>query len=966
MSELSGNSSLTSEGSSPVLEAEAAVDSFRELSDETSGSCALDHEEGLCDGECDSSCRKDQATKDEKIFVTVRLRPFNAKEIANQDVSIWECPDDKTVVCLYSRSDRSNFPQSYVFDQVFRAETRTEEVYKRGAKDVILSALTGKNATIFAYGQTCSGKTYTMNGITENAADDIFNHIKQHDDYIFLLKFSALEIYNEVVSDLLKPDKGPLRIMDDREKGTVIQRLREEIIKDKDQLCNLLAVCGARRQVGETALNDISSRSHQIIRLMIESSPRAMTAKGPIKSLIATLNFVDLAGSERVSLTHSEGTTLKEGCYINRSLLTLSTVIRKLSDPNRSKAAHIPYRESKLTRILSNALGGNARTAIICTMSSSNKHLEQTRNTLFFASYAKDVTNRAQVNVVISDTDLIKQLKKEVALLETQLRRSSIASQNSFDAILQDKELQIQKMEDEMAKAFKQRDLAQSQLNDFQEKMEGADLARKQASNFAAEFQGPLSSIANGHSSSRTLSIETNGRNIELHDNSFNSLYRNESLQQSWNDVELQLPQIPATSASAILLDEIYKLEHLQNELAQDADRALEAVQKEVECLCLTQTDMNQEAAMNVAKLQSEINDIYESRTTGASAKGATHRKEINEFCSLKEDIQRVACKDVRKVGDADTIEKMLVDMQIKFADFGADQQNEAISNTGLCVSEVLEQPLDMQSTLSINANMQSQAEESIRSVYAYVSDMKERISKLQYQKQLLVHRVLELERNGSADEDAPISAPTSPERWKSEFHSKQKQIFELWDMCHVSIIHRSQFYLLFRGDPADAIYMEVELRRLRWMQSNHFATNSKRTPGFRGGEQVASPTTSIRVLKKERELIVKYLNTRLTAMEREEMYKQWSIPLNAKQRRAKLSYMVWTNYQDEGHIKMSAELVARLVALWNRSRPLSKEMFQLSLSPPSNNDKTWFRWSPVSNLFGIRNAWNPAHRGFV
>eukprot|EP00250_Pteridium_aquilinum_P009122 c18455_g1_i1 orf=599-1855(+) len=418
MTELSGDSTITSDGSSPA-EMEATGDSACFCRDSSDESGMYPQEGEVCAGDADSVdswMDRGGRAKDEKILVTVRIRPLNSKEIANHDFSIWDCPDEKTVACLYSRSDRSNFPQSYVFDRVFRAETTTKQVYEGGAKDVTLSALTGKNATIFAYGQTCSGKTYTMNGITENAADDIFSHIKQHDDYIFLLKFSAMEIYNEVVSDLLKPDTGPLRIMDDRERGTVIERLREEIVKDKDHFRSLLAVCEARRQVGETALNDISSRSHQIIRLTIESSPRAMTDEGPIKSLIAVLNFVDLAGSERVSLTHSEGTTLKEGCYINRSLLTLSTVIRKLSDSNRSKAAHVPYRESKLTRILRNALGGNARTAIICTMSSSNKHLEQTRNTLFFASFAKEVTNRAQVNVVISDKDLIKQLKKEVAL----------------------------------------------------------------------------------------------------------------------------------------------------------------------------------------------------------------------------------------------------------------------------------------------------------------------------------------------------------------------------------------------------------------------------------------------------------------------------------------------------------------------------------------------------------------------
>ncbi|KAI5079403.1 hypothetical protein GOP47_0004882 [Adiantum capillus-veneris] len=946
MSELSVcDSTLTSDGSS--MEVETTNDSAcmcRDSSDDTGRYQAMDSEVICTD-------RKGTA-KDEKIYVTVRLRPLSSKEIANDHYSIWECPDDETVACLYSRSDRSNFPQSYVFDQVFKAERTTQEVYERGARDVALSALTGKNATIFAYGQTSSGKTYTMKGITEYAADDIFNHIKQHDHHIFLLKFSAMEIYNEVLSDLLKPESGPLRIMDDRERGTVIEKLREEIVKDKNHLLRLLEVCEARRQTGETALNDISSRSHQIIRLTIESSPRAM-AEGPVKSLIAVLNFVDLAGSERVSFTHSEGTTLKEGCYINRSLLTLSTVIRKLSDPNRSKAAHVPYRESKLTRILRNALGGNARTAIICTMSSSNKHLEQTRNTLFFASYAKEVTNRAQVNVVISDKDLIKQLKKEVALLEAQLRRSSMSSQNSYDALLQEKDLQIERMQEEMGKAIKQRDSAESELVSFRKQVQDAEQAMVQDPKVVDAAQVPLPSLINGYAANGKLHIEANGyhKSGDLWRSSSDLKSRNGTVQQPWNEIKAHVPSKLVTSASAILLDEIYKLEHLQNELAQDANRALEAVQKEVECLCLTQTDMNQEAAMSVAKLQLEINEIYESRTTGASTKGLSD----NVF-SLKEDIQRAASKDLNKVGDADTIEKMLTQMQIDTPDFqlpalASPHHNKVIhSNIGDSGIMDLGQACDYATT-------PAQAEESIRSVYAYVTEMKERISKLQYQKQLLVHRVLELERNGNTDEDAAgivTSTPTSPERWKSEFSEKRKAIFQLWDICHVSIIHRSQFYLLFHGDPADAIYMEVELRRLMWLKEHNGMANSNKS--HLRGEQISSPASSMRAVRRERESIVKHLNTRLTASEREEIYRQWGIPLNAKQRRVRLANMVWTNHADEVHVQMSAELVANIIALWNRSGPVSKEMFQLSLSPASN-ERTRFRWSPIATLFGLGNT---------
>nr|AMS24222.1 kinesin 7-IIa protein [Marsilea vestita] len=879
----------------------------------------------------DSWCDRIGSSNEEKINVSVRIRPLNSKEISNNDYPVWDCTDLKTITCLYTRPDR-NYPQSYVFDRVFRQENGTREVYEKGAKEVTLSALSGKNATIFAYGQTCSGKTYTMNGITEYAADDIFNYIKQHDDHVFLIKFSALEIYNEVATDLLNPGSGPLRIMDDPERGTVIEKLVEEIVKDKDHLLSLLSICEDHRQVGETVMNDISSRSHQIIRLTIERSSRVVCDERPGKSLVAALNFVDLAGSERASLTHSEGTTLKEGCYINRSLLSLSTVIRKLSDPNRPRSTHIPYRESKLTRILSNALGGNARTAIICTMSLSNRHFEQTRNTLFFASCAKEVTTRAQVNVVISDKDLIKQLKKEVALLEAQLRRSSVSSQNSVDSMLMEKDLQIRKMKDELDKAFRQRDSALSEL----------DVCRKERDEFRRQSFGVIHTPSPTAAASDRHMFGRQSYDAQRKSSRWKEPTANELRQQPLEDIKSRFAEKQVTQASAVLLEEIYKLEHLQSELAKDANRALEVVQKEVECLCLTQTDMNQEAAQSVAKLQAEINEIYESRVTGA--KGALSDEENRKFCSLKEDIQRIASEENLRTGDAETIQDMLQDMRIALGELAITSGQESSTQNGATHTN---------GEFIIDGFTPPEAQESIRSVYAYVTDMKERINKLQYQKQLLLHRVMDLESNGGTVGDAEtmaITLPTSPEKWKSEFQTKQKQIFELWDICYVSIIHRSQFYLLFRGDPADAIYIEVELRRLTWLKDNQCVTN-KSPVAFLRGEQLSSPASSLRALKRERESMVRYLNTRLSAAQREEVYKQWGIPLDTKQRKMKLANMIWTNWEDEQHIKMSAELVARLVTLWNRNGPVSKEMFQLSFTPPTNERST-FR---LSNLFSFR-----------
>ncbi|KVI06504.1 hypothetical protein Ccrd_015148, partial [Cynara cardunculus var. scolymus] len=429
---------------------------------------------------------QESSVQEEKIFVAVRLRPLNEKEIAKGDASDWECINTTTIVFKNNISERSMYPNAYTFDRVYRCDSSTKQVYEEGVKGIALSVLNGINCKY-----TSSGKTYTMSGITEYAITDIYDYISKHNDREYVLKFSAIEIYNECVRDLLDPDGTPLRLLDDPEvrhkrcsivlkdlwfqKGTVVEKLTEANLRDCSHLKELIYVCEAERQIGETALNEMSSRSHQILRLVVEStcreyrgdhSGRTLTATVFLdvntrinKQLVTVQNFVDLAGSERASQTLAAGARLKEGCHINRSLLTLGTVIRKLS---KGGNGHIPYRNSKLTRILQSSLGGNAKTAILCTVCPAHSHLEQSRNTLLFASCAKHVNTNAQVNVVMSDKALVKQLQQELARLESELRMSPAS--NGSTSIIKDMEFQIEKMEKEIEELTQQRDLAQSRL----------------------------------------------------------------------------------------------------------------------------------------------------------------------------------------------------------------------------------------------------------------------------------------------------------------------------------------------------------------------------------------------------------------------------------------------------------------------------------------------------------------------
>ncbi|KAL9445921.1 hypothetical protein AB3S75_013743 [Citrus x aurantiifolia] len=404
------------------------------------------------------------AGQEERILVFVRLRPLNEKEYARNDVSDWECINNNSIVFKNSLLERSVYPPAYTFDRVFGCECPTRQVYEEAAKEVTLAVVNGINSTFFAYGQTSSGKTYTMGGITEYAIQDIYDYIDTHQEREFVLKFSAMEIYNESVRDLLSTDSTPLRLLDDPEKGTVVERLTEETLTDMSHLMELLAVCEAQRQIGETALNETSSRSHQILRLTIESSAREYLGAGNSSILSASVNFVDLAGSERASQTLNAGARLKEGSHINRSLLTLGTVIRKLS---KGRNAHIPYRDSKLTRILQNSLGGNARTAIICTMSPARSHVEQSRNTLLFASCAKEVATNAQVNVVMSDKALVKQLQKELARLENEMKNLQSTPKKCDFTLLKEKEQVIEEMDRQIRELTTERDLAKSRVDNL-------------------------------------------------------------------------------------------------------------------------------------------------------------------------------------------------------------------------------------------------------------------------------------------------------------------------------------------------------------------------------------------------------------------------------------------------------------------------------------------------------------------
>ncbi|PON73206.1 Kinesin-like protein [Parasponia andersonii] len=315
--------------------------------------------------------RPDASKAKENVTVTVRFRPLSAREINKGDEIAWYADGDNTVRNEYNPSI------AYGFDRVFGPATTTRHVYDVAAQHVVCGAMEGINGTVFAYGVTSSGKTHTMHGeqkspgIIPLAVKDVFGIIQETPGREFLLRVSYLEIYNEVINDLLDPTGQNLRIREDAQ-GTYVEGIKEEVVLSPAHALMLIAAGEEHRHVGSNNFNLLSSRSHTIFTL----------------------------------------------------------VISKLTD---GKATHIPYRDSKLTRLLQSSLSGHGRISLICTVTPASSNSEETHNTLKFAHRSKYVEIKASQNKIIDEKSLIKKYQREISSLKEelqQLRRGMMENPN--------------------------------------------------------------------------------------------------------------------------------------------------------------------------------------------------------------------------------------------------------------------------------------------------------------------------------------------------------------------------------------------------------------------------------------------------------------------------------------------------------------------------------------------------------
>ncbi|XP_069808660.1 kinesin-like protein KIF19 isoform X4 [Dendropsophus ebraccatus] len=376
-------------------------------------------------------------SKDQQLTVALRIRPINETELVEGATITAHKVDEQMVVLMdpmedpddILRANRSR-EKTYMFDVAFDYSATQDTVYRLTTKGLIEGVISGYNATVFAYGPTGCGKTYTMlgtdrePGIYIRTLNDLFKAIEEtSDDMEYEVLMSYLEIYNEMIRDLLNPALGYLDLREDSKGVIQVAGITEVSTINAKEIMQLLMKGNKQRTQEPTAANKTSSRSHAILQVTVRQKSRVKNITQEVR--VGRLFMIDLAGSERASQTQNRGQRMKEGAHINRSLLALGNCINALSDRGGNK--YVNYRDSKLTRLLKDSLGGNSRTVMIAHISPASSAFEESRNTLTYADRAKNIKTRVKRNLlnvsyhIAQYTSIISDLRNEIQRLKEKI-----------------------------------------------------------------------------------------------------------------------------------------------------------------------------------------------------------------------------------------------------------------------------------------------------------------------------------------------------------------------------------------------------------------------------------------------------------------------------------------------------------------------------------------------------------------
>ncbi|KAG6451340.1 hypothetical protein O3G_MSEX007091 [Manduca sexta] len=438
----------------------------------------------------EKGCRKD---KNQNIQVFVRLRPLNQRERDLKSLGVVEVHHNKEVVVRFTQ--QTNLTKKFTFDRAFAPNASQVEIYQEVVSPLIEEVLAGYNCTVFAYGQTGTGKTHTMvgentgdettwqkdplAGIIPRALSQLFDELRISNTE-YTVRVSYLELYNEELFDLLSTseDNSKLRIYEDvtRKGSNIVNGLEEITVYNKKEVYKIMAQGQERKRVASTLMNAQSSRSHTVFTIVVHMKENSPEGEELVK--IGKLNLVDLAGSENISKAGSDNPAKRERARecvnINQSLLTLGRVITALVE----RHPHVPYRESKLTRILQESLGGRTKTSIIATISPGHKDLEETMSTLEYAHRAKNIQNKPEVNQKMTKKAILKEYAEEIDRLKRDLQA---ARDKNGVYLASDTFAEMTLKQEEQKKEIQELLLKKRAMEEERDRMEGvfADLNQK-------------------------------------------------------------------------------------------------------------------------------------------------------------------------------------------------------------------------------------------------------------------------------------------------------------------------------------------------------------------------------------------------------------------------------------------------------------------------------------------------------
>ncbi|XP_063800487.1 kinesin-like protein KIF18A [Pseudophryne corroboree] len=440
------------------------------------------------------------------VRVVVRVRPSNERERQANSTSVVQVvdrhilvfdPKVEVVTFFHGRSAtnrdvarKKNKDIKFVYDCVFDENSTQQEVFEQTTRIVLDGVLNGYNSTVLAYGATGAGKTHTMlgssgqPGVMYLTMMEMYNRMESvKEEKLCNVAVSYLEVYNEQIHDLLSKS-GPLAVREDAHKGVVVQGLTLHQPKSAEEILHLLDCGNKNRTQHPTDVNATSSRSHAVFQIYLRQQDKSASIDQNVR--IAKMSLIDLAGSERASATNTQGARLREGTNINRSLLALGNVINALADP-KTKKQHIPYRNSKLTRLLKDSLGGNCRTIMIAAVSPSSLSYDDTYNTLKYADRAKHIKSAVKSNVVSLDSHIsqyvkiCEQQKKEIATLKEKLKsyeeqKCTGQSRANTSLVTSQQQMEIKRCQDSLRCVFSEREKIRAEFCNMESRMKENEL----------------------------------------------------------------------------------------------------------------------------------------------------------------------------------------------------------------------------------------------------------------------------------------------------------------------------------------------------------------------------------------------------------------------------------------------------------------------------------------------------------